>query len=158
MRKLGIIAVLSLMALALAAVPALAANGNPHFIKNATNASVSGGFLTVNFKETGLASGSVETVQLSATGTATYQCFNNGGNHPKAGNKETVSEDSVTSGQFTADRSGNIVGSLTLAPPGPGSFTCPPGQTLVGPTNVSYTNIVLTDVTSGATISLGSAR
>jgi hypothetical protein len=161
MRKIGIIAVLALMALAIAAVPALAAapdTGNAHFIKNATNASVSGGFLTVNFKETGLASGSVETVQLTATGTATYQCFNNGGNHPKAGNKETVSSDLVTSGQFTADRSGNIVGSLTLAPPGPGSFTCPPGQTLVGPTDVSYTDIVLTDLTSGATISLGSAR
>jgi hypothetical protein len=154
MRKIGIIAVLSLMALALAAVPAIAATGNPHFIKSATSASVQDNNLVVNFKETGLASGSVETVQLNASGTATYQCFNNGGNHPKAGNKETVSKDLVASGQFTANRSGNIVGSLKLAPPGPGSFTCPAGQTLVGPTNVSYTNIVLTDLTSGATISL----
>jgi hypothetical protein len=161
MRKIGIIAVLSLMALALAAVPAIAAapdTGNAHFIKNATKASVDDASnLVVTFKETGLASGSVETVQLTATGTAVYQCFNTGGKHPRAANKETVSEDLVTSGQFTADKSGNIVGSLMLAPPGPGSFTCPPGQTLVGPTNVSYTNIVLTDLTSGATISLGSA-
>jgi len=161
MRKLGIIAVLSLMALALAAVPAIAAapnTGNAHFIKNATNASVDqNSNLVVNFKETGLSSGSTETVQLTATGTADYQCFNNGGKHPKAANKETVSTLLSTSGQFTADKSGNIVGSLTLAPPGPGTFTCPAGQTLVGPTNVSYTNIVLTDLTSLATISLGSA-
>jgi hypothetical protein len=161
MRKIGIIAVLSLMALALAAVPALGAapnTGNAHFIKNATNASVDdAGNLVVNFKETGLSSGSVETVELKATGTADYQCFNTGGKHPRAANKETVSSQLSTSGQFTADRSGNIVGSLTLAPPGPGTFTCPPGQELVGPTNVSYTGIVLTDITSGATISLGNA-
>jgi hypothetical protein len=51
MRKIGIIAVLSLMALALAAVPALAASGSPHFIRSATNASVDqGGNLVVNFK------------------------------------------------------------------------------------------------------------
>ena len=156
MRKIAIWGVLALMALALAAVPALA--GNPHFIKSATNASVVNNNLVVNFKEAGLASGSVETVQVSATGTATYQCFNNGGNHPRAANKETVSADLVNSGTFTADRSGNIVGSLSLAPPGPGDFSCPSGQTLVGPTDVSYSNITVTDLTSGATISLGSAR
>jgi hypothetical protein len=50
-----------------------------------------------------------------------------------------------------------ILWAVLRSRPGPGSFTCPPGQTLVGPTNVSYTNIVLTDLTSGATISLGSA-
>ena len=57
MRKIGIIAVVSLMALALAAVPAFA--GNPHLIKNATGATLSGSNLVVNFKEAGLPSGAV---------------------------------------------------------------------------------------------------
>src|SRR5215213_2832987 len=90
MRKIGIIAVVALMAPALAAAPT---TGNAHFIKSATSASVQNNNLVVNFKETGLSAGSIETLTLNATGTATYQCFNNGGNHPKAGNKETVSED-----------------------------------------------------------------
>ena len=159
MRKLGIIAVLSLMALALAAVPALGAapnTGNAHFIKSATNASVQNNNLVVNFKETGLSAGSTETLTLNATGTATYQCFNNGGNHPKAANKETVSSDLSNTQNFPVDQNGNLVGTISLAPPGPGDFSCPSGQTLVGPTDVSYTNIVLSDATSGASISLGS--
>ena len=72
LRKFGIIAVLSLMALALAAVPAFA--GSPHFIKNATSASLSGANLVVNFKEAGLESGSVETITTGATATTTYEC------------------------------------------------------------------------------------
>ena len=133
---------------------ALAAkNGNPHFIKNATDVTREGDNLTVTFKEAGLAAGSVETVQLSAIGTATYQCVNNGGNEPQAANKRTVSTEVTTSGTFTADQNGNIEGSLMLSPPGPGDFSCPPGQTLTGPFDVSYTSVTLTDLTSGATMS-----
>jgi hypothetical protein len=128
--------------------------GNPHFIKNATNATRSGNDLVVNFKETGLESGSVETVQVSALATATFQCINGGGKNPSAANKTTVSSTVSNSGTFNADRSGNIVGSLTLGPPGPGGFTCPPGQTLSGPLDVSYTNVVVSDLTSGASIRL----
>ena len=158
MRKIGIIAVLSLLALALAAVPALAASGSPHFIKSATNASIDqNSNLVVNFKEAGLSNGSVETITLSGTGTATYQCFNNGGNHPKAGNKETVSSSESSTGQFTV-QNGNVTGSLSLAPPGPGSFSCPPGQTLEGPTNVSYSNVTLSDTTSGQSVSFGTVK
>jgi hypothetical protein len=158
MRKLGIIAVLSLMALALAVVPALAASpntGSPHFVKSGTNASVDqSGNLVVNFKEAGLSNGSIETITLSGTGTADYQCFNNGSKHPKAANKETVSSSSSNTGQFRV-QNGNVTGTLTLAPPGPGDFTCPPGQTLVGPTNVSYSNVILTDSTSGQSVNFG---
>jgi hypothetical protein len=161
MRKIGIIAVLSLMALALAAVPALAASpltGSPHFIKSATNASVDqSGVLTVNFKEAGLSNGSTETITLSGTGTADYQCFNNGGKHPRAANKETVSSFSSSTGDFQV-KNGSVIGSLTLQPPGPGSFSCPAGQTLVGPTNVSYSNVTLTDTTSGQTVLFGTVR
>lgn len=154
MRRFLACTVLAASAIGLTTSGAFAANGNAHFIKNATSATRSGNNLTATFKEAGLAAGSVETVVLSATGTATYECINNGGNHPQAANKETVSSTVTKSGQFTADKNGNIVGSLTVAPPGPGNFTCPAGQTLTGPLNVSYTNVSITDITSGATIAL----
>jgi hypothetical protein len=161
LRRIGIIAVLSLLGLALAAVPAIAAapdTGSAHFIKSATSADVdTAGNLDVTFKETGLSAGSIETLTLSAFATADYQCFNNGGKHPKAANKETVADDVTASVNLPVGKNGNLVGTISVAPPGPGSFTCPSGQTLVGPTNVTYTDIVLTDETSLATISLGSA-
>jgi len=155
MRKIGIIAVLSLMALALAAVPAFAANGNPHFIKNATSSSTDGSSLTANFKETGLASGAVETVTLSANEAVTYECVNGGGSNPAASNKKAFRTSDETSGNFTADKNGNIVGSLTLDVASADSlgFSCPPGQTTTL-VSVSYTNVTLTDSTSGATIGL----
>jgi hypothetical protein len=127
-----------------------AGGGNPQFNKNATDVTRVGDNLVVNFKETGLPSGSIQTITLSATGTATFLCINGGGKNPSAANKRTVSDDLSTSGTFEADRSGNVTGSLTLMPPGPGDFSCPSGQTLSGPTDVSFTNVVLSDATSGA--------
>jgi hypothetical protein len=125
--------------------------GNPQFNKQATTLTRDGDNLVVFFKETGLPAGSVQTVQLSATGTATFACINGGGRNPSAANKRTVSPDLSTSGRFEADRSGNITGTLTLMPPTAGDFSCPSGQTLSGPTDVSFTNVVLDDLTSGAT-------
>jgi len=55
-------------------------------------------------------------------------------------------------------QNGNIEGTLRLSPPGLGSFTCPPGQDLVGPTNVSYSNVTLTDTTSGQQVLFGTVR
>lgn len=156
MRKLSFVFLSALVAIALTATVTFAASGSPHFINSATNAGIVGNNLVANFKEAGLSNGSVETITLSGTGTATYQCFNNGGNHPKAGNKETVSADLSASGQFTV-QNGNVIGTLSLSPPGPGSFTCPSGQTLVGPTNVSYTNVRLVDQTSGVVASIPSS-
>src|SRR5215218_9499686 len=67
-------------AIVMFANPAMA--GNPHFIKNATGASVEGTTLTVTFKEAGLPSGATETITVSALVTATFQCVNNGGKVP----------------------------------------------------------------------------
>lgn len=118
----------ALAALVLAAGPASA--DSPHFLF-ANNSVGSNGALTTSFKEAGLGNLGTTSVNitLSATGTALYQCFNNGGNHPKAGNKETVSSALQTSGNFPI-RNGSTTGSLTVGPPGPGSFSCPSGQTL----------------------------
>src|SRR5262249_48245993 len=86
------------------------------------------------------------SVQITAsvdTATAVYQCFNNGGNHPKAGNKETVSSSLQVSGTFPV-RHGSTTGSLTLSPPSPGSFTCPSGQTLFLQ-DITYSGISVSD-------------
>ena len=106
-------------------------------------------------KETGLASGSTETVSCSADIAVTYECVNNGGRNPAASNKHTFVTSETVSGTFTADKNGNIVGSLTLSPASASSlgFSCPPGQTVTF-VGVSYSNISVTDATSGASIAL----
>jgi hypothetical protein len=128
--------------------------GNPHFIKNATNATLSGSNLVVSFKEAGLPSGSVQTVIASATATTTYECVNKGGKNPSASNKTTTVTEVSDSDTFRADRNGNIVGSLTLTPPTAADlgFSCPPGQTVTF-VGVEYSNVTITDTTSGATTS-----
>ena len=115
---------------------------SPHFISASAKLNSSGD-LVATFKEAGLGTTvSTEAVSLSADGTATYACINGGGNHPKATNKETVSGPVSNSGNFPV-RNGQTTGSLTVGPPGPGSFSCPSGQKRVL-ASVSYTNVVLT--------------
>lgn len=138
-----------------AGAAAAAPTGNPHFIANATSVSQSGSALTVAVKEAGLPSGSVETVVVSATAITTYACVNGGGKNPTAANKRSFTTTVTRSGTFTADRNGNIVGTLTLSPPTAASlgFTCPPGQTVTF-ISVTYTDLTITDTTSGATLAL----
>jgi hypothetical protein len=148
--KLSLLMTAGLLALA---VPAQAA-GSAHFIKNATNASLSGSSLVVNFKEAGLSSGAVETITTAATATTTYECVNNGGKNPSASNKTTTVSNVSTTGTFTADKNGNLVGSQTLSPPTAAQlgFSCPSGQTVTF-VSVTYSNVSITDTTSGATMS-----
>ncbi len=137
------------------AVPAAFAGGSPHFINNATSSSISGSSLVCNFKEAGLSAGSTETITCSATETVTYECVNNGGKNPSASNKTTFQIAASSSGEFTADKNGNLVGSQTLDVTSPGAlnFSCPKGQTLTL-VSVFYTNVTVTDNTSGASASL----
>jgi acetylglutamate synthase len=155
MRKiLVLVAAVTAMA-AFTATSASAASGSPHFIKNATSISLSGSSLLCKFKEAGLASGSVETVTCSATAAVTYECVNGGGKNPSASNKHTFVTTVSKSGTFTADKNGNIVGALSLAPASASSlgFSCPPGQTVTF-VSVSYSNVRVVDSTSGASIAL----
>ena len=155
MRKILVLAAVSMTVAAFAATGASAASGNPHFIKNATSASLSGSNLVCGFKEAGLASGAVETVSCNATEAVTYECVNGGGKNPSASNKHTSVTTVSKSGTFTADKNGNIVGSLTLSPASASSvgFSCPPGQTVTF-VGVTYSNISITDQTSGASIAV----
>jgi hypothetical protein len=140
MRKFIALVASAFAVAALAFAPAAFAD-SPHFIK-ASAAINSSGQLVCTFKEAGLGTTlTTANVSCSADATAVYQCFNNGGNHPKAGNKETVGGPVSNDGQFPV-RNGQTTGSITVSPPGPGDFSCPSGQTLFLE-SVSYTNIVL---------------
>ena len=129
MRRIAFVFITSVAAVVLTATSALA--DSPHFLFANNSVSSTTGALTTSFKDAGLGTGTASIkITLSVnTATAVYQCFNNGGNHPKAGNKETVSTSLTTTGTFPV-RNGQTTGSLTVGPPGPGNFSCPSGQTL----------------------------
>jgi hypothetical protein len=139
MRRLLIVFAAAFATAALAAPAALA--DSPHFIKASASIDQAGN-LVCTFKEAGLGTTvSTEAVTCSADATAVYACINGGGNHPQATNKATISGPVSGGGNFPV-RNGSTTGSITVAPPGPGSFSCPNGQTLVL-ASISYTNIVL---------------
>jgi hypothetical protein len=142
----------ALAATVLATAPALA--GSAHFIGNLTSASASGPTLTVKFKEAGLESGSVETVQVTAHLDATYQCINKGNHNPDDPKKTTISADVSQSGQFTAGKNGNINGSLSVSAPAAATvLDCPNGQTATL-TVVTWSDISIADLTSGAFLAI----
>jgi hypothetical protein len=116
---------------------------SPHFIS--ASSGLSGSSLVCTFKEAGLGNLGFSNIKetCSATATATYVCVNNGGNHPKAANKETITSPVSGSGFFPI-RNGQTTGSITVAAPGPGSFSCPGGQTLAL-ASVTYTNVMICD-------------
>ena len=125
---------------------------SPHFISasDALSTTENLGDLVVSFKEAGLGNNALIDYTAAADGTATYACINGGGNHPSASNKETVSGPVSANGQFSSGKNGTISQSLTVEEPGPGSFSCPGGQTFVL-ADVSFSNVSITDTTNGAT-------
>jgi phage tail sheath gpL-like len=109
--------------------------GSPHFVS--VTATRSGDSLVVKFKEAGLGN----EPQVHIVVTATAECINGGGNHPKAANKQ-----SVTSGQDFPVQNGRAEGSLTVT----ASFTpeCSP------PMTIRFSNVTITDTTSGVSAKL----
>jgi len=99
----------------------------------------SAGQLVCSYDVSGLGNVSSTTGTCGGTNTATYQCINNGGKNPAAGNKST-STGAVGTSQAVPVHNGRASGSLTVNPEGPEGFTCPGGQTLylVGS---CYTNV-----------------
>jgi hypothetical protein len=117
--------------LGIAMLAQVAFAGNPHFVT--ADASRSDNTLTVSFKEAGLGNEAQVHVVLSATAL----CINNGGKHPKAVNKESVS----SAGDFPV-QNGKAEGTLSLT----ATFQpdCSP------PMTVQFTDVSLVDETSGA--------
>jgi hypothetical protein len=144
MRRVGLVLVLALTLLGLTTQGALASTSGAHFF-SATSAVNDGGALVVSWDETGLGNENI-TYTLTADSTAVYACINNGGNHPKASNKESVNGAVSTGGSFQS-KNGRVQGTLTAGPLTDPSFTCPSGQTRIL-AKVTYTNIVLTDTTN----------
>ena len=142
MRKvLSAVAVLAVLAGAVAAAP--------HFLS--ASASPSGDNLVVSFREAGLGNTDI-TVQATADATAVYACINGGGKNPSAANKRTINTAVSASGVFSP-KNGSVRGTLTLTNPGPGDFTCVPGQrlTLV---SITYSNVRVTDVTNNVSVAV----
>jgi hypothetical protein len=145
----GVVAIPVVVASALMLMaPMLAAAQNPHFVR--ADSSTSNNNLVCSFKEAGLGGGQTVTISCTADASAEYQCVNRGGNNPQAENKHTETGTVSASDEFTASKNGQITGTITVEPPGPGDFTCPNGQklTLVSAT---YDNVVITDETNGIT-------
>jgi hypothetical protein len=127
--------VVAALAGAMAAMSAVAFAGNPHFVT--ADATRTDNTLTVTFKEAGLGNEPQVHVVLSATAL----CINNGGKHPKAVNKASVS----AAGDFPV-QNGKAEGTLSVT----ATFQpdCSP------PMTVAFTNVTLTDETSGATANI----
>jgi hypothetical protein len=115
------------------AVPTALA-GNPHQVQACT-VTPSGSTLTISCKEAGLG----DETQINVTVRADALCINNGGNHPKAVNKESVSSDLVVpvqngKAEFTTTLT------ATFQPP------CDP------PMTVQFANISVVDTTNSITL------
>jgi hypothetical protein len=148
MRRIAFVLISAVTTVVMGASAALA--DSPHFLFANNSISTSTGALTTSFKDAGLGN-AVTNVNITLTvdnATAVYQCFNNGGNHPKAGNKGTVSTALQTSGNFPV-RNGQTTGSLTVGPPSQGDFTCPSGQSLFLQ-SVTYSGTTVTDDTGNS--------
>ena len=107
--------------------------GSPHFVGACTKTQT-GNTLTVSCKEAGL--GNEE--QISVTISATALCINNGGKHPRAVNKASLSS---TTNQPV--QNGKADYSVTLT----ATFQpdCSP------PMTVQFTDVTVTDNTNGLT-------
>jgi hypothetical protein len=116
---------------AIAALSAVAYAGSPHFVT--ADATRTDNTLTVTFKEAGLGNEPQVHIVLSATAL----CINNGGKHPKAVNKESVS----AADDFPV-QNGKAEGSLSVT----ATFQpeCSP------PMTVAFTDVTVVDETSGA--------
>jgi hypothetical protein len=157
MRRLArlIVGVLGAGLLVLSAPAAFATQG-AHFFSASASVSSSGQLL-LSWDEAGvgqqLVSYSVDIVSQSAI----YACFNNGGNHPQASNKEGPSGPSSTDlGSFSPTNGRVVVKNLAVnGTPLASTLTCPSGQTL-RLVQVTYTLGNLTDTTNRVSIALNS--
>lgn len=144
MRRIAFVLISAAAAVVMTATAALA--DSPHFLY-ADNSISSTGALNTSFKDAGLGTG-VSSIEITLTvdnATAVYQCWNKGGNHPKAGNKETVSMSLSTTGTFPV-RHGQTTATISAGPPSQGDFTCPNGQSLFLQ-SVTYSGTYVSDAT-----------
>ena len=114
-----------------------ASAGSPHVPDTKVTATVDGATLTVAFKEAGLG----DETQIAVQVTATAHCVNPGGNPPQAGNKATFAADATVPVQ-NGKAEGTLSVTAVFQPP------CSP------PMSVEFSDVTVTDETSGITTSL----
>jgi hypothetical protein len=154
LRRSPAVGLLAMGALAIWPVTASATSSGAHFFKDTSASVANSGALTVHIDEAGLGDEATTNYTLTAEATATYACINGGGNHPKAANKETFSEEVSGEASFQP-KNGRVQADMSVGPISAGSFKCPSGQRLVLAA-VSYSNIVLTDTSNNVSDALGS--
>ncbi|MFY9588125.1 MAG: hypothetical protein WAT66_11780 [Actinomycetota bacterium] len=128
MKRFVLLAILTAATVA-ALLPAQA--GSPHFVGDPV-LTRSGNTLTVTGKEAGL--GNEEQIHVVLSATA--ECINGGGNHPKAANKISIS----AAGDFPVQ---NGKANFTLSVTATFDPNCSP------PMTVRFRNVTLTDTTNG---------
>jgi hypothetical protein len=131
-RRLSILVSIALFG-ALATTGAWA--GSPHFIS--CSVTTSGNTLTVDGKEAGLG----DEEQIHVVVSATALCINNGGKHPRAVNKASVS-----ASEDVPVQNGKALFSIDL------TATFQPDCT--PPMEVVFTDVTVTDTTNGITCTL----
>jgi len=119
---------------------------NSHFVKSGT-ATIDniGDLVCSGWKVAGLGKNVTDDITCSADSSAIYACINNGGHHPSATNKKAVNGPVSGHDEFTSDKNGTISDTVTVAPLGPGTFSCPSGQSQVL-AYVCYSSIALDDL------------
>lgn len=145
LKSLAVAAIAFLVALVMAN-PASAVAAKFH---SATSSVNNAGSLVVSFDERGLGDENID-YSLTADATALYACINGGGKHPQAANKESF-EGQVSGGASIEPKNGRVVADITAGPLEAPSFQCPSGQKRVLAA-VSYSNIVLTDLTNDSSV------
>ena len=133
MRRIILALVLALTTAAVSVLPALA--GNPHFVT--VSATRSGNTLIITGKEAGLG----DEQQVSIEVNASASCINPGDNHPKAGNKESVS----ATGTFPVQ---NGKAEFTLYLTATFQPECAPPMTVV------FSSVLVGDLTNSLSVSL----
>jgi hypothetical protein len=85
--------------------------------------------LDIDFKDV-FGAANVATITASVDHASFFwECFNNGGNHPKSANKGIIEvPGSVVSQQFPVDKNGNVTGVLDLSSSVENASFCPSGQ------------------------------
>jgi hypothetical protein len=150
-----------LAAVLVASVTGIPRAQSPHGVGTVTARLVETG-VHLCWHETGLRKHQRVGYLATATATATYVCVTHAHQCSSAASALTVSGPVTATRSFTAGRNGQVTACLALAPPSPGAFTCPDGQTRTL-AHAQFADIAVTNTTNDETrsalpVSLGATR
>lgn len=140
------------------AAPAAFATSGAHFFSASASVKTSGtplGALLLSWDEAGVGQQQVNYSLHIVSESAIYACYNNGGNHPQASNKEgPTGPRTADLGEFSPIN-GRVIVNNFVVPQTPlaSTLSCPGGQTR-RTVQVTYTLGSLTDTTNQTSISL----